>query len=585
MQIFLTTMNSYLNHYGTLCYRRFEIKLRATDDMIFDAWPGAIIRNNLLFAAEQVQIQKNGRTLREQIDDLPLAENHPLYKELKEGFPKGYVLTDFSHFDSSTPCGTILKGEDFTFALLLIGQFNDYRFYFFEAIREMCERGIGKPITPFQLIDISEDRLSPVSLNDFMQRDTVDCFSTLTARFLTPTILIRPKGKKNTQLSYQDKTNRFPSLYQLTRSLLSRMIKLYALYVDPANLSASHYEEEILDAYLEKAGLPLLRAAAIQYKNLPNARKKEKKNEMPLAGYVGEQTYEGYFDPYLPLLKFMSALGVGNDTVYGLGQFEVIVHPSSNCIQENQKIEVENEVMMLAESDHPAFPPAGDNGKGSLTVRFKNRIKQDDIPLLIEAIAQNATNDNELFLPYMLCGTPYRYPFIQIKRIRGQLAIICIGEGTEHIGGFFSSADLPVLVNGKKLVLEVEDVKAANMHIQARDTNLMYSIQNYLPMSNDKYIEYQSINDQSECIAFMEEILGANLLFFANSMGVQFDREIVCALMELEERATLKYKSQPFVSFDLIFRTNITLPDYIGLGLGVSHGFGTIKRMTSQKNQ
>ena len=205
-------MKSFLNLYKDLYYSRFEIKIRATDDVVFDAWPGAIIRNNLLYAAEQIRIHKTGKTLREQIDALPLAENHPLYKELKDGFPKGYVLTDFTRFDSSYPCGTILKEEDFSFTLLLTGRFNDYRFYFFEAIREMCERGFGKPMTPFQLIDISESRLSPVTFSDYIQADTVDCFTTLTIRFLTPTILNRLKGKKNAQLSYQDKTNRFPSL-------------------------------------------------------------------------------------------------------------------------------------------------------------------------------------------------------------------------------------------------------------------------------------------------------------------------------------------------------------------------------------
>jgi len=319
-------MKSVLNFYKNLFYCRFEVRMRATEPVFFDSWSGAIIRNNLLFAAEQIRIQKTGQTLREQIETMPLTEVHPLYKELKEGFPKGYILTDFLHFDAENPCGTILKDEEFSFALLLIGRFNDYRFYFFEAIREMCERGLGKPMTPFQLIDIVESPLSPFTFSDFLQSENDDCFSTLTVRFLTPTILHRLKGKKNTRLSYQDKTNRFPSLYQMIRSLLSRMQKLYALYIEPSNCSSSLYEEEILESYLEKAGLPLLKSANIQYQNLPNTQKKEKRNEMPLSGYIGEQIYTGYFAAYLPLLKFMSAPGVGNDTVYGLGRFEVAEH-------------------------------------------------------------------------------------------------------------------------------------------------------------------------------------------------------------------------------------------------------------------
>lgn len=590
---------SLLNLYKDLFYNRYEVKIRATNDVVFDAWSGAIIRNNLLFAADQIKIQKTGRSLREQIDTIPLPKTHPLYKELKDGFPKGYVLTDFSHFDSSVPCGAIMKEEELSFALLLIGRLNDYRFYFFEAIREMCERGLGKPITPFQLIDISESRFSPVIFSDYKKADTVDYFSMLTIRFLTPTILNRLKGKKNAQLSYQDKTNRFPSLYQLTRSLLSRMQKLYALFIAPSDCSSLLFDEEMMEAYLEKAGLPLLKAANIVYKILPNTRKKEKKNEMPLTGYIGEQTYSGYFEQYLPLLKFMSGLGVGNDTVYGLGRFEVSEHFAKNRINEKQIEEVENEVKTLENNLSLTFieGEGSDSPTSSLTavgegrfllrqliIRFKNRIRHDDIPFLIEAIVRNAMiNNDELFHRFILSGTRYCYPFIQFKQMYGRFAFICIGEGTERIDGFFSSAGEPVIVNDKKIVLEIEDVKAERVLIQVWENNFTYSIQNYLPMNEDKYIEYQTITEQSERIEWMRDILKSNLLFFTESIGIiQFEREVICEVTELEEKAKVKYKNHPFTSFDLIFRTNISLPDYIGLGIGVSHGFGTIKRIVSQ---
>jgi hypothetical protein len=71
----------------------------ATDDVIFDAWTGAVVRNNLLYAADKIFMPEQKRSLREWIDIFPLEESHPLYKELREGFPRGYVLTDFSHSD------------------------------------------------------------------------------------------------------------------------------------------------------------------------------------------------------------------------------------------------------------------------------------------------------------------------------------------------------------------------------------------------------------------------------------------------------------------------------------------------------
>jgi len=334
------------DQYSQIYYRRFKIQIIAVEDVILDAWAGATLRNNMLYAAEQIRIQKTHRSLREQIDTFPLENNHPLYKELRDGFPKGYILTDFSHTDVNDSVIFIHKDEIFSFSLLLIGRFDEYRYYFFEAIREMCERGIGKPLTPFRLLDIKENPASPVSLSDYIQQETKEKHSEITIQFHTPVILSRLKGKKNTQLSYQDKANRFPGFYQLTCSAFSRLQKLYALYIDPSACSPSLFDEMLMETYLEKAGLPLLQSANIQHISLTNTHKKGMKNEMPLAGYVGEQKYSGYFQQYMPLLRFMAELGVGNETVYGMGRYEV-KESFTNRIDENQRMEVENEIKIL----------------------------------------------------------------------------------------------------------------------------------------------------------------------------------------------------------------------------------------------
>jgi len=321
-----------LKSYSQLHYHRYDIQMCANEDVIFDAWIGAIIRNNLLYAAEQISIQKISRSLREQIDTFPLNEDHPLYKSLKDGFPKGYVLTNFSHTNLTNPIISIRKDEVFSFSLLLIGCFNEYRYYFFEAIREMCERGIGKPLTPFRLFIMSENPESPVSLADFMNQETEKTSSEIIIRFRTPVILFRNKEKKNAQLSYQDKSNRFPGLYQLTRSAISRMQKIHALYIESSACSPSLFEEAILENYLEDAGRQLLKSANIHYVSLANTQKKGAKNEMPLAGYTGEQKYVGYFNQYLPLLRFMAELGVGNEVVYGMGRYELEEQHYSNRV-------------------------------------------------------------------------------------------------------------------------------------------------------------------------------------------------------------------------------------------------------------
>ena len=611
-------MSQGLQLLKNLSYRRYDAHLIATDDVIFDAWPGAIIRNNLLYAAEQIQIQKSACSLREQIDTFPLAVDHPLYNELKEGFPKGYVLTNFSYpntlnpdkhslkgINVSNPCIVFKKGDSFSFSLLLIGHFNDYRFNFFEAIRQMCERGIGKPLTSFILTNIAENQSSPTTLSDFTyatenpsspatlsdftQPVADDLPSEITIRFLTPVILYRLRDKKNTQLSYQDKTNRFPSFYQLVRSSFSRLQKLYALYENPSEKDPSYYDESCMDTFLENAGRPLLKSANIQYTTYPNTQKKGMKNELPLAGYIGEQTYAGYLQQYLPLLKFMEELGVGNETVYGMGRFEVENHSFTNRID----INVENEIKTL---DSFLMEETPDNNTPEMTklsqliIRFKNQISHSEIPQLIEAISRKSnqhdagitSGHNDDGGKVTIGETSYCYPLIQCKKLNGQAVIICIGEGTEAIGNFFASATGQLNVGDKGL--EIENVKAEKTIVQAWDNDFLFSIRKYLPFSYELYTEYQMINETSSRYRFIVKILKANILFFLKSIGIHADREIVCEVTELEEKTKVKYKNHTFISFDLRFRTNISLPNYIGLGIGVSHGFGTVARVRSQKN-
>jgi hypothetical protein len=99
--------------------------------------------------------------------------------------------------------------------------------------------------------------------------------------------------------------------------------KLHVLYGAPNEYVPELFDTVLLENYLEKAGYPLLKSANIQHITLQNTKKKEKTNEMPLSGYVGETVYSGYFRKYLPLLRFMEALGVGNEVVYGMGRYEI----------------------------------------------------------------------------------------------------------------------------------------------------------------------------------------------------------------------------------------------------------------------
>jgi hypothetical protein len=321
-----------------LFYHCINVRMAATRNTCFDAWQGAVIRNNFLFAAEQITLEEN-LTLREKIDQCPLNENHPQYNELVNGFPKGYLI---AFPDSSQTEITLKKDDLFCFSFYLIGNMSRYYQAFVEAIRLMCEKGMGHPVVPFVLVDICERAadgelhlmcmgttvfsgklIFPIAYSDYQSVHTQGDETQIEVTYLTPTILFKQSNKKNKSLSYQDKCNGFPSFYQLVRSATYRMVKLTILYVHPDEPDIAQALMENIEEFIDYATRLTLLSANIQKVVLKNTLKKEQENRMPLHGYTGTQVYEGYFNRFLPVLRFMEELGVGNETVYGMGRYKV----------------------------------------------------------------------------------------------------------------------------------------------------------------------------------------------------------------------------------------------------------------------
>ncbi|MDR1809893.1 MAG: hypothetical protein LBR34_05770 [Prevotella sp.] len=220
-----------------------------------------------------------------------------------------------------------------------------------------------------------------------------------------------------------------------------------------------------------------------------------------------------------------------------------------------------------------------------LYIKFKNDITRREIPLFRGAVVAILQNNNVLFHNHTDGGFRYAYPLIQYKRINGRAAIVCVEEGTESIGDFFSGIrhlDTFRLGN-RSIALESDTVKADKILIQLWDDVFSYTIRKWLPFNSENYNKFQQIAELKERIAFMEMILTGNILSFAKGVGIRFERELSCSIADMEEKEPMRYKGVTFSSFDMLFRTNVSLPNYIGLGKGVSHGFGTVVRMNNNE--
>ncbi len=220
-----------------------------------------------------------------------------------------------------------------------------------------------------------------------------------------------------------------------------------------------------------------------------------------------------------------------------------------------------------------------------LTVRFSNEIKREEVPLFRGAIV-NAIEDADLLFHNHEEGGQlrYSYPLIQYKRINQKAAIVCLGEGTDAIGQFFSSCNFDVALGERRMKLEMESVNAHQHLVQLWDDEFAYRIRRWLPLNSDNYAAYCQEESLAARYAMLERLLTANILSFAKGVGVHFEGQVVSRITHLDEPRLQYYKGVKLMSFDAEFKTNVSPPDYIGLGKGVSLGMGVVVRKRERNN-
>jgi hypothetical protein len=92
-------------------------------------------------------------------------------------------------------------------------------------------------------------------------------------------------------------------------------------------------------------------------------------------------------------------------------------------------------------------------------------------------------------------------------------------------------------------------------------------------------VQFQQTEGVVERCAMLQRILTGNILSMAKGLGIHFDKEVKCVITNIDEQRMTNYKGTRMTSIDLVFSSNVSLPDYIGLGKGVSIGHGIVTKI------
>jgi hypothetical protein len=171
----------------------------------------------------------------------------------------------------------------------------------------------------------------------------------------------------------------------------------------------------------------------------------------------------------------------------------------------------------------------------------------------------------------------YSYPLIQYKVLEGQISILGIEEGVKTLKAI--SGELSELKLSNQYYKVTEKV-AYEKEFDVGPTREEYHykfLSPWLALNTDNYQKFNNINSWKDKKLFLNNILIGNILSMSKGLGIIVNREIY-PKTHLENKTAI-YKSILMQGFLGEFKIRFKIPDFFGLGKGVSHGFGTIKEI------
>ena len=220
-------------------------------------------------------------------------------------------------------------------------------------------------------------------------------------------------------------------------------------------------------------------------------------------------------------------------------------------------------------------------------MQFANEIDASQLVQFRGAVIASLKEKDILFHNHDNDKLRYSYPLIQYKRIHGKAAVMGIGKGVKSISKLLNLKDFNFQIGKERVDIQLEAINAYdNKIVLAEELDFRYRLCNWLPLNSKNYTQYQNSESLVERIMILEDVLIGNMLSFLKGRGIDIhlDKEkeqIKLHITDITAQRSITYKKVRLMAFDIEFKANISLPQYIGLGNSASVGHGVLTRITS----
>jgi hypothetical protein len=246
--------------------------------------------------------------------ETPIPEDHPDSRKYKNA-PHPYIIIPPL---TRRQCFEI--GEAIFFDVVLIGKASEYLPYFIYAFTEMGRLGIGKGKGNFDLISVQTLDLKGSETEIFngtklltSLENRIDCKSFRDEKFqgeeITLSFETPVRIKVNERLSSD-----IP--FELLIRRLSERVFLLAHF---------HCGAELADfgKFAEGSEKVQIMKNKLRWQDWERYSSRQQ-TRMKFGGWIGEITYQGDFQRFLPLLRLGEHIHVGKVTTFGLGKYRIV---------------------------------------------------------------------------------------------------------------------------------------------------------------------------------------------------------------------------------------------------------------------
>lgn len=219
----------------------------------------------------------------------------------------------------------------------------------------------------------------------------------------------------------------------------------------------------------------------------------------------------------------------------------------------------------------------------TLTITYDLPISQREISLFRGAVLKSL-GDKANLLYHNHTGADtfrYAYPLIQYKRLNGKAAIVCVEKGVELVGQLLSELSGTIMIGKREANCLIEQIQTKDVSVHITDQPIYYQLHHWLPLNSKNYEQYQKTDDLIERIKILERVLIGNILSFLKGMDIHLEEQVLLNITEIKKQQIVHYKNIKLMDFDVGIKTNLNLPQHIGIGKNASIGFGTLTKVTT----